>query len=124
MPWGQLAQIGEELASVDGDVVQDGRRRATAAVQLVTGQPQPGEQSDDALLHSVMQVAFDAPPLGVGGRDDPRPGSGQLLEPWRSHGGVSAYGLPGAIRITMKACARQVGSGALEGLRGGFDEAD
>jgi hypothetical protein len=28
------------------------------------------------LLHAVVKVAFDPPPLGVGRRDDPRPPRG------------------------------------------------
>jgi hypothetical protein len=36
---------------------------------------------DQPLLRAVVQVALDAPPLGVGGRHDTRLGSAQVGEP-------------------------------------------
>ena len=48
---------------------------------LVAGQPELGDQRDDLLLHTVVDVALDPAPLGVLRGDDPRPRPGQFGQP-------------------------------------------
>src|SRR3712207_7719953 len=49
------------------------RSRARVVAQLRLGDPQRERERDEALLRAVVQVALDAPPLGVAGLDDAHP---------------------------------------------------
>ena len=63
--------------------VEAGAPRAVPLLRVLgAGQRQSELQGDgdQSLLGAVVQVALDPPPLGVRGRDDADPGSGQLVE--------------------------------------------
>ena len=76
---GELAQVGEGLA---GLVLQLGELLGAerAAVEPVAGEAQASHQRDDVLLDAVVQIALDAPALGVLGGDEPQSGGRELLE--------------------------------------------
>ena len=57
------------------------------ALEPLPGQPEAGDERDDALLDAVVQVALDPSALGVLGRDEPDPRGGELLELLAQAGG-------------------------------------
>jgi len=76
---GQLAQIFQRLPRVLLDLCQGGIRHLRIAPKLVTCQTKLGQERDDLLLHSIVDVPFDAAPLRLFRLHDPGPGGGQLL---------------------------------------------
>ena len=77
-PLGDRPHVGEGAA----DVVLgagDGRRGVVGRrADLVEGHPQLADQRRQLLLHAVVDVPLDAPPLRVLGLDDARPRGGDL----------------------------------------------
>ncbi|MEJ7721883.1 MAG: hypothetical protein WKF58_16290 [Ilumatobacteraceae bacterium] len=76
---GEVAQLVDGFAEILHRLRQDrSDSRAGVAVQACLGQPQGQRDRDQALLRAVVQVALDAPALGIAGGDDPRPRRGDL----------------------------------------------
>jgi hypothetical protein len=69
----QLAQVFQGLADVRLQLRQRSRGQAGIARQLIARQPRLGQQRHQFLLHTVMNVALDAPTAGLLRLHDPRP---------------------------------------------------
>ena len=90
------------------------RARPGVALPALAGELQLEHQRDEPLLGAVVEVAAEAPPLGVAGLDDPRARGAQRLEPGaqlgleagvleRERGGAGRraqqFGLLGQLRV-------------------------
>ena len=70
---GEVAQLLERGAGLRLRLVDELQRHAVRVVaQALAGHAELEAEGDEALLRAVVQVALDAPALGVGGGDDPR----------------------------------------------------
>jgi hypothetical protein len=77
---GQLAQLGDGLTSLLGGPLQQRRQVRVGPGHLAAGHAQGKDQGHQPLLGTVVQVTLDAPPRGVAGLHDPRPGGAHLLQ--------------------------------------------
>ena len=97
---GEFPQIGQQFLDVPLQFGEGVLRGALTPADLVAGQPELHHQRDDLLLHTVVDVALDAPPLRILGRDDAGPGSLQLVQSLgefgrQLHVGDGSRSLPG-----------------------------
>ena len=75
----QLAQVGEHLARLVLELDQL-ERPQLVALEPLSGQPEAGDERDDALLDAVVQVALDASTLLVLRGDEPDARGAELVE--------------------------------------------
>ena len=71
-PAGELAELFERELEVFADAVEHRFRGRRVVVQGFLGHAQVEGEGDEALLGAVVEVAFESPPLGVGGVHDAR----------------------------------------------------
>jgi len=67
----ELAQLAQRALDVLAGALELGAHRRPQ-VELPEGEAEAQRDRHEALLRAVVQVALDAPPLGVGGDDAPR----------------------------------------------------
>ena len=68
---GELAELFERLLEVVADALEHRLGRGRVVAQGFLGHPQVEGEGDEALLGAVVQVPFEAPPLGDAGFHDP-----------------------------------------------------
>ena len=80
-PAGELAQLLQGLGQLAARAGDELLGLAGVAADPALDERELQGQGDQPLLGTVVEVALDAPSLGVGGGDDPLPGRLQLGEP-------------------------------------------
>ena len=77
---GELAEFFERLLEVVTDAAEHCLGRGRIVAQRLLGHPQVQGEGDEALLGAVVQVPFQAPPLGDARLDHPRARVPHLVE--------------------------------------------
>ena len=104
----QLPQLGQGLLRLLVRAAPPDRRRRSVG-QVEPGQAELHGQRDQPLLGAVVQVAFDAPALGLERVDQPGPGPGQL-DQLRVDVGRGGQDRPGHRRAGRRQRGHRVGA--------------